>query len=104
MLYCCTVVFRSRLTTGCVCDGFTNCTVPEFSTKRSPFTMASPPLRMTRPRITGSEAVPLTCRFAEPLMLSVRLTRFTLLVEWTARLRLTFWLNPREGGEATPEN
>src|SRR3954469_22375545 len=105
MLYCWIVVLRSKLTTGCVCDGFTNCTVPEFSTKRSPLMIASPPLRITRPRITGCAAVPFTCRLAEPLMLSVLLTRFTLLVECRARLRFTFWLKlAGGGGDDTPEN
>src|SRR5215472_13355283 len=105
MLYCWMLVLRSRFTTGCVCAGLMNCTVPEFSTYRLPFTMASPLLRITRPRSTGWAAVPRTCRFAVPLMLSVLLTRFTLFVECTARLRLRFWLNPLGGGGVdTPEN
>src|SRR5580692_1483328 len=102
MLYCWIVVVRPTFTTGSVSDGLTNWIVPPVTTKRSLFRITSPLLRLMRPRITGLAAVPRTCRLAEPLTLKVRLTRLTLLVERTARLRLTFWLNPSEGGDSTP--
>ena len=99
------VVFRARLTTGCVSEGLTNSMVPPLRTNRSPLRMMSPPLRFTRPRITGCAAVPRTRRFAEPLMLRVLLTRLILFSEVTPRFNWMFCASPGvAGGETPPEN
>src|SRR3974390_3068007 len=98
MLYCWIVVVRDRLMFGSVCDGLTNCTVPPVRTNLLLLRRMSPPVRLARPRITGSASVPRTWRFADPPTLAVLLTRFTLLEERTARFSATFSAKLRDGG------
>src|SRR6185437_14669147 len=62
--------------------------------------MRSPPLGLTRPRITGSAAVPRICKLAAACRLKVRLTRFTPVVDCAVRLRCKFWVKLPAGGGA----
>ena len=84
MLYCWIEVVIDTFTTGSVSGMDLRIGLCRRSgTNRFPFRIMSPLFRFTRPSTTGSAAVPRNCRFAVPPRLSVRLVRFTLLVEST---------------------
>ena len=59
MLYCLTTVFTYRFTTGSVRTGFAKAIVPLCTSNRLLKKKTSPPVKLTRPSITGFAAVAL---------------------------------------------